>query len=171
MNLSSLSLIELKDLISKKEIKAEEVVLSHLERISQVEDEVSAFITLLEEEALREAKKVDNKKEKGKLAGIPIAVKDNILTKGIRTTCASKILENFVAPYSATVVHKLQEEDAVIMGKTNLDEFAMGSSTENSAFFITKNPWDLKRVPGGSSGGSAAAVAAAEAAASLGSDT
>ena len=171
MNLTSLSAIEVCALIKKKEIKAEEIILAHLEKIKESEKELSAFITVLEERALAKAKKIDQKKEKGKLAGVPVALKDNILTRGIRTTCASKILENFIPPYSATVVNKLEKEDAIIIGKTNLDEFGMGSSTEHSAFFPTRNPWDLRRVPGGSSGGSAAAVAAGEAVASLGSDT
>jgi len=171
MNITSLSLTELKKLVHNKEIKAEEIVISYLEKIQEKEEKISAYITLLGEKALSEAKKIDTKKEKGVLAGVPIGLKDNLLTKDIRTTCASKILENFVPPYSATVVQKLKNEDAVIIGKTNLDEFAMGSSTENSGFFITRNPWDLKRVPGGSSGGSAAAVAVGEAAAALGSDT
>lgn len=171
MNLTSLSLTELANLILRKEVKAEEVVFSHLERIQQIEGKISAFITLLEDKALEKARKIDQKKVKGRLAGIPLAIKDNILTEGIRTTCASKILENFIPPYNATAIKKLLKEDAVIMGKTNMDEFAMGSSTESSAFFVTKNPWDLKRVPGGSSGGSAAAVASGETAASLGSDT
>jgi aspartyl-tRNA(Asn)/glutamyl-tRNA(Gln) amidotransferase subunit A len=171
MNLTSLSVTKLCTLIKKNEIKAEEIVLAYIERIKGREKDISAFITVLEERALCLAKKIDKKTERGRLAGIPVAVKDNILTKGIRTTCASKILDNYIPPYSATVVKKLEKEDAVIIGKTNLDEFAMGSSTENSAFFPTRNPWDLRRVPGGSSGGSAAAVAAGEAAASLGSDT
>jgi len=171
MKLTSFSLTELEDLIQKKEIKAEEIVCAYLEKIQQKENKISAFITLLDEQALDRARKIDAKKDKGQLAGIPLAVKDNILTEGIRTTCASRILGNFIPPYNAEVVEKLLAEDGVIIGKTNLDEFAMGSSTENSALFITKNPWDLNRVPGGSSGGSAAAVAAREAAAALGSDT
>ncbi len=171
MNLSTLSVSELQKLLKKKEIKAEEVVRSFLKRIEEQDEKLSAFITVLAEPALERARMIDRKKEKGKLAGIPVAVKDNILTKGIRTTCASKMLENYIPPYSATVIEKLEREDAVIIGKTNMDEFGMGSSTENSAFFVTRNPWDLKRVPGGSSGGSAAAVAADAAAASLGSDT
>lgn len=171
MNLTSLSVTELCTLIEKKEIKTEEITLAYLDRIKEREKDISAFITVLEEKALASAKKIEQKKERGRLAGIPVAVKDNIMTKGIRTTCASRILENYLPPYSATVVKKLEREDAIIIGKTNLDEFGMGSSTENSAFFPTKNPWDLRRVPGGSSGGSAAAVAAEQAAASLGSDT
>jgi aspartyl-tRNA(Asn)/glutamyl-tRNA(Gln) amidotransferase subunit A len=171
MNLTSLSVTELNTLIEKKEIKTEEITLAYLDRIQEREKDISAFITVLKEKALASAKKIGQKKERGRLAGIPVAVKDNILTKGVRTTCASRILENYLPPYSATVVRKLEREDAIIIGKTNLDEFGMGSSTENSAFFPTKNPWDLRRVPGGSSGGSAAAVAAEQAAASLGSDT
>ncbi|MFQ5721410.1 MAG: Asp-tRNA(Asn)/Glu-tRNA(Gln) amidotransferase subunit GatA [Candidatus Aminicenantales bacterium] len=171
MNLTSLTLIELESLIQKREVKAEQVVYAYLDKIHQEDEKICAFITLLEEEAVARARRIDAKKEKGRLAGIPLAIKDNILTKGVKTTCASRILGNFIPPYNATVVEKLLAEDAIIIGKTNLDEFAMGSSTENSAFFITKNPWDLSKVPGGSSGGSAAAVAAREAAAALGSDT
>ena len=171
MSLTSLSVSELCALSRKKEVKAEEIVLSFLNKIQEQDEKISAFLLVLEEKALARAREIDHKKEKGKLAGIPIAIKDNILTRGIRTTCASRILENFIPAYSATVVERLEKEDAVIIGKTNMDEFAMGSSTENSAFFITKNPWDLRRVPGGSSGGSAAAVAAEETPASLGSDT
>lgn len=171
MNPTFLSLKKLVSQVTKKQINAEEVVLSYLRNIQEREEQISAFITVAGEKALERARKIDQKKEKGRLAGIPVAIKDNILTEGIPTICASKILGNYVPPYSATVVEKLEIEDAIIIGKTNMDEFAMGSSTENSGFFPTKNPWDLERVPGGSSGGSAAAVASVEAAASLGSDT
>jgi len=171
MNLTSLRMSELISLIAKKEIKAEEVILAHLKKIEEMESRVSAFLLVCGEEALDRAREIDRKREKGRLAGMPIAVKDNILTRGVRTTCASKILGNYIPPYSATVVTKLEAEDAIIIGKTNLDEFAMGSSTENSGFFPTRNPWAVDRVPGGSSGGSAAAVAAREAIAGLGSDT
>ena len=163
------------DLIKKKEVKCQEVVESVLERIKQVEDKVKSYITITEQEALENAKKIDEKIAKGEdvgvLYGLPIALKDNICTNGIKTTCASKILYNFVPPYDATVVKKLKENNMTLLGKLNMDEFAMGSSTENSAFHTTKNPWDLERVPGGSSGGSAAAVAADEAFFTLGSDT
>ena len=163
------------ELIKRKEVKCQEVVESVLERIKQVEDKVKSYITITEEEALENAKKIDEKIAKGEdvgaLYGLPIALKDNLCTDGIRTTCASKILYNFVPPYDATVVKKLKENHMTLLGKLNMDEFAMGSSTENSAFHTTKNPWDLERVPGGSSGGSAAAVAADEAFFTLGSDT
>ncbi|ADQ46736.1 glutamyl-tRNA(Gln) amidotransferase, A subunit [Caldicellulosiruptor kronotskyensis 2002] len=163
------------ELIKKKEVKCQEVVESVLERIKQVEDKVKSYITITEQEALENAKKIDEKIVKGEdvgvLYGLPIALKDNLCTNGIKTTCASKILYNFVPPYDATVVKKLKENDMTLLGKLNMDEFAMGSSTENSAFHTTRNPWDLERVPGGSSGGSAAAVAADEAFFTLGSDT
>jgi len=163
------------ELIKKKEVKCQEVVESVFERIKQVEDKVKSYITITEEQALENAKKIDEKIAKGEhvgaLYGLPIALKDNLCTDGIRTTCASKILYNFVPPYDATVVKKLKENHMTLLGKLNMDEFAMGSSTENSAFHTTKNPWDLERVPGGSSGGSAAAVAADEAFFTLGSDT
>ena len=163
-----LSAVQLKEEIEKGNISPTEVVETFAKRIEQVEDKVKAFVTLTVEQALENAK---NLKGEGKLLGIPIAVKDNILTYGVKTTCSSKVLENFVAPYDATVVQKLKREGALIVGQTNMDEFAMGSSTEYSAFFPTRNPWDLERVPGGSSGGSAAAVASLMSPISLGSDT
>ena len=157
------------------ELLAEEYVSCFLERMEKLDGRVKAYITVVREEALKQARLVDEKVKAGarlgRLAGVPVAVKDNICTSGIRTTCASRMLENFVPPYDATVVERLKAEDAVILGKTNMDEFAMGTSTETSYFGPTKNPWNLERVPGGSSGGSAAAVAAGMAPLSLGSDT
>lgn len=166
---------EIAEKIKGKEISPVEVVEAFFSRIEKVEEKVKAFITLTHDLALSQAKQLEEKIQKGEetgaLTGVPIAIKDNICTKGIRTTCASRILENFVPPYDATVVEILREEGAITLGKTNMDEFAMGSSTENSAFFPTHNPFDLERVPGGSSGGSAAGVAAREAPFALGSDT
>ena len=166
---------ELVNKIQNKEISCEEVVSYYIKNIKEKEEIINAFILLQEEKALKKAKELDEKIAKGerigKLAGIPIAIKDNICTNGVTTTCASKMLEDFVPPYDATVIKKLEEEDAILIGKTNLDEFAMGSSTENSAFKITKNPIDISRVPGGSSGGSAAAVGANMVPLALGSDT
>lgn len=154
---------------------AEECVTSIFERIYEVEDKVHAYVTLVEKEALEKAREIDQKalrgKSLGRLAGVPIAVKDTICTKGIRTTCSSHMLKSFIPPYDATVIEKIKMEDAVIVGKTNMDEFAMGSSTETSYFGPTHNPWDLSRVPGGSSGGSGAAIAADEATLAFGSDT
>jgi len=151
-----------------------ELTKATLERIHQIEHRVHALVTVTDELALSQAEKADELMAKGNtspLTGIPMLIKDNMCTKGIRTTCSSRMLENFVPPYNATVVEKLNECGAVFVGKTNMDEFAMGSSTENSAFFPTHNPWNLSCVPGGSSGGSAAAVAASEAIYALGSDT
>ncbi len=175
MELYKKTAAELSLMLKSKEISAKEIAQSTIDRIEQTDKSVDAFLTVTAETALRQAQAVDDKIASGEalgaLAGIPVAIKDNICTKGIKTTCASKMLENFVPPYNATVIQKLANADAVIPGKVNMDEFAMGSSCENSAFKTTKNPWDLSRVPGGSSGGSAACVAACEVPLSLGSDT
>jgi len=171
MNLVNLNLTEAVELVKRGELLAEELVLAYIKHIESLDKQIKAYLTYNFDRALERAREIDQKPAKGKLAGAIIAIKDNIITKGLRTTCASRLLENFIPPYDATVVERLAAEDAIIIGKTNLDEFAMGSSTENSAFFPTRNPWDLERVPGGSSGGSAAAVAALEAMAALGSDT
>lgn len=175
MKLYEMTLKEVSEKIRKQEITALELTKTILDRIKEVEPHVDAYITITEEQALSRAKEIDEKIKAGEevsvLAGIPMAVKDNICTDGIKTTCASKMLENFIPPYDATVVKKLNDAGAVMVGKTNMDEFAMGSSTENSHFKNTKNPWDLDKVPGGSSGGSAAAVAAGQAFYALGSDT
>ncbi|AFY40545.1 aspartyl/glutamyl-tRNA(Asn/Gln) amidotransferase subunit A [[Leptolyngbya] sp. PCC 7376] len=161
--------------LMSKERSAVEILTETFERIKAVEPDVKAFLTLTEEQAIAQAKAVDAKiaagEEIGLLEGIPIAIKDNLCTKGIQTTCGSRILEGFIPAYESTVTQKLREAGAIMVGKTNLDEFAMGSSTENSGYQVTGNPWDTTRVPGGSSGGSAAAVAADEAPISLGSDT
>jgi aspartyl-tRNA(Asn)/glutamyl-tRNA(Gln) amidotransferase subunit A len=174
MELHALTIEEAHRLLKSKEISSVELTKAVLERIEAVDDRVDAFITVTEKEALKQAEKADEEIAKGRcsmLTGIPLAIKDVICTRGTPTTCGSKILENFVPPYDATVIGKLRKAGAVIAGKSNMDEFAMGSSTENSGFKITRNPWDLARVPGGSSGGSAAAVAADMCLGALGSDT
>ncbi|PKM90677.1 MAG: Asp-tRNA(Asn)/Glu-tRNA(Gln) amidotransferase GatCAB subunit A [Firmicutes bacterium HGW-Firmicutes-12] len=175
MSLTSLTAHELSELLDKRELSSKELTVAHLERIGSVDDKVKAFTTLTAEHALLQAEEIDKKRVHGEklspLAGIPMALKDNMCTRGIRTTCSSKILEDFVPPYDATVTEKLNSAGTVLLGKCNMDEFAMGSSTENSGFFATRNPHDLNAVPGGSSGGSAAAVAAQEAVFALGSDT
>ena len=162
-------------MIRAKETTVPEIVASVFENIDNVEENINAYISLQKEDAMKKAEEIQKDFDAGKemptLAGIPIAIKDNICTKGVKTTCASKMLENFEPPYNATVIEKLEEQGAIIIGKANLDEFAMGGSTENSAFKLTKNPHNTECVPGGSSGGSAAAVAANEAIISLGSDT
>jgi aspartyl-tRNA(Asn)/glutamyl-tRNA(Gln) amidotransferase subunit A len=166
---------ELSSLLQKREVSSEELTRSVLDRINKVEEKVKAFVTVTGEQALEQAREIDEKRARGEamspLAGIPMAMKDNICTKGVTTTCASKILYNFVPPYNATVTEKLLEAGTILLGKCNMDEFAMGSSNENSGFFPTRNPHDLSAVPGGSSGGAAAAVAADEAVFTLGSDT
>ncbi|HBH86638.1 MAG TPA: Asp-tRNA(Asn)/Glu-tRNA(Gln) amidotransferase GatCAB subunit A [Syntrophaceae bacterium] len=174
MELHQLTIHELQKLIRSQGIASSDIVKSVFSRIDAVEGNVHAYITLMKEYAFAEAAKADKDVKEGilkPLTGIPIALKDILCTKGFLTTCGSHILHNYVPPYDATVVQKLREAGAVFTGKTNMDEFAMGSSTETSYFGITRNPWDLERIPGGSSGGSAAAVAADECIASIGSDT
>ena len=174
MELNQLTIHELQKMIRSGETTSTDIVRSVFQRIDDVEKDVHAYIRLTREAAFEEAAKADEDIRKGRLrplTGIPIALKDLLCTKGVTTTCASHILHNFVPPYDATVVEKLRDAGAVFTGKTNMDEFAMGSSTETSFFGITRNPWDLDRIPGGSSGGSAAAVAADECIASIGSDT
>src|SRR5215471_13014641 len=166
---------ELLSLLSRGDISAEELTRSSLDTIRQRDLAIKAFLHVSEESALQQARNIDAKSKGGEplgsLAGIPVAIKDVLCIKGQPTTCGSKILQNFVPPYDAHVIERLRRADAVRLGKTNMDEFAMGSSTENSAFQVTRNPWDLDRIPGGSSGGSAAAVAAGEAPLALGTDT
>ena len=161
-------------LLKNRGISSVELTRAVLERISQVEEKVHSFVTVTKESALSRAQEADARIKQGDsspLTGIPALIKDNMCTKGTRTTCSSHMLENFVPPYNATVVERLNQAGMVMVGKGNMDEFAMGSSNEHSAFFVTHNPWDLERVPGGSSGGPAASIAAGEAIYSLGSDT
>ncbi|NTW05392.1 MAG: Asp-tRNA(Asn)/Glu-tRNA(Gln) amidotransferase subunit GatA, partial [Peptococcaceae bacterium] len=175
MSLHYLTAHQLQTMMAAKEVSAEEICRGALDRIEKTDSRLKAFITVTGELALEQARAVDKKIAAGEtlspLAGIPVALKDNLCTEGIKTTCASKIFGNFVPPYSATVVEKILSQDMVILGKTNMDEFAMGSSNENSSFSPVSNPWDTDRVPGGSSGGSAAATASGQAVIALGSDT
>ncbi|MGD0353596.1 MAG: Asp-tRNA(Asn)/Glu-tRNA(Gln) amidotransferase subunit GatA [Dehalococcoidia bacterium] len=173
-DLHQLTISQAHQLLKEKKISAVELTKASLAHLAKVEDKVKACVTISEDVALEQAKEADKTISSGKikpLTGIPALIKDVICTRSIKTTCSSKILENFIPPYDATVIEKLKSSNAVILGKTNMDEFAMGSSTENSAFFPTRNPWDLDRVPGGSSGGSAVAVSTDEAIYALGSDT
>ena len=174
MELYSLSIEEALTAIDKGEISPVELTEAIFKRIEAVEDKIHSFVTLDKENSLIQARRTEDnirRNIKQPFAGLPVAIKDNICTEGVRTTCSSKMLENFIPPYDSTVVKKLKEQGCILIGKTNLDEFAMGSSTENSSFGATRNPWDVARVPGGSSGGSAAAVAADMCIAALGSDT
>ena len=174
MELCQLTAYQLHEMLMRKEVTSREITESVLKRIAKVEDRIHAFITLTPDVARQQAALADARIRKGEttpLTGIPLAIKDLICTQGVRTTCGSHILENYIPPYDATVIEKLKAAGAVLVGKANMDEFAMGSSTENSFFGPTHNPWDLERIPGGSSGGAAAAVAAGECIASLGSDT
>ena len=174
-NLTELTISKTHDALVKKEFSAVELAEAYLAKIEKEDKEINAFLTLTRDLALAQAKEVDGKIAKGEeidvLAGVPCAIKDAIMVEDVKCTAGSKILENYIAPYDATVIKKLKDRGAVILGKTNMDEFGMGSSTENSAFFPTKNPHDLTRVPGGSSGGSASAVAAKMAVFALGEDT
>ena len=169
MELYELTVHELIEKLDKNEVTSEDIIKSYSKRIEEKEKDVKAFVTITTDKALEESKSVN--RTKSKVAGIPIGLKDNLCTKGVKTTCSSKMLENFIAPYNATVVENLKNAGIISIGKMNMDEFAMGSSTEYSTFKTTKNPWNLSTVPGGSSGGSAAAVASDMVPWALGSDT
>jgi aspartyl-tRNA(Asn)/glutamyl-tRNA(Gln) amidotransferase subunit A len=175
MELTGLTIHELQGLLRRREVTAKQVLMAFLKRIAQVEGKIQAYMTVTGLEGLRVASRLDRRRQAGEdvgpLAGIPLAIKDVICTQDVPTTCSSKILDGFIPPYDATVMRRLDQAGMVLLGKTNMDEFAMGSSTENSGYKVTRNPWDLDRVPGGSSGGSAAAVTADLCAGALGSDT
>jgi aspartyl-tRNA(Asn)/glutamyl-tRNA(Gln) amidotransferase subunit A len=173
-NLYDLTLREAHELLAGRQVSSQELTQAILDRVKQVEQRIKSYVTVTAEMALEQAREADDAITRGEinpLAGVPVQLKDNLCTLGVHTTCSSRMLENFSPPYNATVVERLRAGLAVVVGKGNMDEFAMGSSTENSAFFPTHNPWDLERVPGGSSGGPAAAVAAGECIYALGSDT
>lgn len=175
MEITKLTVHELQEKLASGELSSYDITKAYADRITEKEKDVQAFVTDLSEQALKQAKEIDEKRQKGEeistLAGIPIGIKDIICTKGVRTTCSSKMLENFIAPYDATVMEKINKEELIDLGKLNMDEFAMGGSTEYSYFKKTRNPWNLNKVPGGSSGGSAAAVAADLVPWALGTDT
>jgi len=175
MDLHELSLQQAHELLSSRKISSEELTRAYLERIQRLDPQVKAYVTVSEDVALEQAREADQRLQAGEnispLTGIPYAVKDSLSTRGVKTTCSSKILENYKPFYDCTAIKKLKSPNAVLLGKTNMDEFGMGSSTENSGFFTTRNPWNYEHVPGGSSGGSAASVAAGLAPFSLGEDT